>query len=346
MAFPIQQNNIFNQNRLAREGWAYAFGTVFSGAIAASPETSLTGTPTVPLGQALVINNIRVFAQTTTPGTAVPPLRLRVRIFDAVTGSATYEFTGPIQYISNGGEIRFNEPWIIPSGKSISILAQEGDGATTWKISLSVTGTMIANDLDFTAPGRALIVWDSIGKNTSVPYTIRQDQVWQYLLRDGLTTTRGIKYQIINKSLSGKTGIDFDKVMAEGMLDVEGVTDIFWGLGVNDAIQATGTSAFGTAVTNFINYKKKYFPKVRLYMCGATPLQNNTTEATLATYRTAMSNAVSTAADPLVKYINLANSFDRTVDGNYASTDTPGSKIHPASVTAHAGIANTLIAGL
>jgi hypothetical protein len=265
---------------------------------------------------------------------------------DNATGSAPYEFTGALQYVPAGGKLEINEPWVIPSGKSISILGAEGDGTTTWKVSLSVSGTMIANDLDFNAHGRALIIWDSIGKNTAVPYTVRQDQLWQYLLRDGLTDLYSKKYQIVNKSLSGKTGLDFDKIMSEGGLDIDGITDMFWGLGVNDAVNATGTSNFGAACTSVINWKKRYAPKARLYMCGATPLQNNTTEATLATYRTAMASAVTSAADPLVKYTSLATAFDRTIAGNYALTDTPGSGIHPVTIVAHAGIANTIIAGL
>lgn len=235
------------------------------------------------------------------------------------------------------------------SALSASCFLIGGDGTTQVKCGTHMSGVMITNDLNFAAKRKIVWYGDSISDYT-VDTGLTIDQYYGYIVRDWLMTNNpdNDDYRIVVRAIGGKTSSDFEKLRKSGRLYVDSPDIIFYQHGINDHAQAIGTSVAQANYTAFIDYKKRVWPNAVLIMLGCTPRENNTQNSGLAAYRNAMIAAVSAANDPLVKYVTLESSFDRTaVTGIWAASDgAAGDRLHPGTVTAQAGIANTIITGM
>jgi lysophospholipase L1-like esterase len=98
---------------------------------------------------------------------------------------------------------------------------------------------------------------------------------------------------------------------------------------VNDAQFSVPPATFISNVDLLVQWKRKFYPKTPITLMGGTPLLDNTNETKQVALRQALSDYVTNAADPLVKYYSQANAFDRTVASNYLSNDG----IHPNDVS-------------
>lgn len=196
-------------------------------------------------------------------------------------------------------------------------------------------GYAIADDLDLAAPKAMLWLGDSITGYGTGP-TVKSNQ-YDWRVRNYLRS-KGIRVRMVNMSASGTTSVFHESRRLQGAYDLPQDPDyLFYSLGVNDAVQGTTAATYKANVAAAIAWKKALYPKAKMVVIGATPIENTTNETALATLRTNAAAAVTEAADATVKYVSLATAFDRTLTSNYAASDTTGNHIHPND-TGHAAI--------
>ncbi|NUR28877.1 MAG: SGNH/GDSL hydrolase family protein, partial [Catenulispora sp.] len=192
----------------------------------------------------------------------------------------------------------------------------------------------IEDDLNFGADKTMLWLGDSITAAGTGP-TVKTNQydwrIWNY------HKDKGRNVRMVNLSVSGSTSSQFERLRLRGHWDQPQVDHVYYSLGANDASQAVPTATYKANVASAIAWKKARYPNATMTVFGMTPQENNTNEANAAAMRTAASDAVTEAADPKVKFLNLGSAFDRTNTANYASSDAAGNHIHPSDA-GHSGI--------
>lgn len=194
------------------------------------------------------------------------------------------------------------------------------------RVSVSATGFSFADDLDLAAPKTALFLGDSLfagsgptTKENFLPWKIRR-----------YYTDKGARLRMINGAASGSTSGGHELMRQAGLYDHDKVGLIVYQLGTNDAAQAIPAATTGANLASFIAWKKARWPEAKMVVFGPPPAENDTTETALVAIRTALSDAVTAAADSKIKFKSLAGAFDRKAGTtNYISTDTAGSRLHP-----------------
>nr|WP_087873006.1 GDSL-type esterase/lipase family protein [Arthrobacter globiformis] len=137
---------------------------------------------------------------------------------------------------------------------------------------------------------------------------------------------------MVNMSVSGSQPNMYESHRGLGAYVLPQADLICYSLGANDAATAVAAATYTTNVKNMIAHKQSRYPGGTMIVFGPAPDENNTNETNAIAIRTAASVAAFEANDPKVAYVNLGGAFDRTVSGNYASTDPTGSRIHPSDV--------------
>lgn len=201
------------------------------------------------------------------------------------------------------------------------------------------TGTLVPIDLDTLAPMKAIFIGDSITKASTGISSIKDSWTWQtrnYLRKNN----ERVSTKVFGHS--GTNSLYHVNLQRIGKYDYSNLDKIFILLGTNDAAQSVSSATFITQMSELINYFKDTMPNTKIYVLGATPTDNNTWDGFLSQYRTALDTLVNTTInDPNVFYINLGDSFDRTILANYASSDSVGLKIH-LSATGNAAVSANL----
>lgn len=207
---------------------------------------------------------------------------------------------------------------------------------------LTAMGFMIYDDLNFAADKTLLVIGDSILNGTAGITNKSKSMEW---LTRGYFQAQGKNVRVINKSVSGSTTSDHEARRAAGVYDFPQVDYLHYQVGTNDAGAISAATAQANAAA-MIAYKQQRYPNAKMVVWGSTPRENNTSETALALIRTAQAAAVTAAADPKVLYCSLATAFDRTVTSNFASTDTPGDRVHPSDAghAAAYSVASTFLA--
>jgi lysophospholipase L1-like esterase len=201
---------------------------------------------------------------------------------------------------------------------------------------ISASGWRISDDLDFSAPKTVLIISDSTLNGTGPTKTAL---AWAFLFKKHLRD-EGVRARILLKSVSSVKTTDMEGYRAAGYLDIPKADLILYNVGINDAGAAVSDGTYTTNITAFWDWASMRFPSAKAIICGVSPLENNTSETRAVGLRTAASTYVSGVASAKLKFIDLGSAFDRTVSSNYASTDTPGSRVHPSDA-GHASLATT-----
>lgn len=201
-------------------------------------------------------------------------------------------------------------------------------------IRLSAVGYSITDDLDFGAEKVLLHIGDSITAGGTGPTAKPNQYDWRFL---NALKALGRSVRMINVSMSGTTSANAERRRSYGDYDFPQVDHVNYSMGVNDAGSSVTAATYKANVAAAIAWKKVRYPKATMTVFGVTPLENSTSEGFAAQYRTAAAEAVTEAADPLVKFCNLGAAFDRTVSSNYASSDPAGSRVHPSDA-GHAAI--------
>lgn len=252
-----------------------------------------------------------VEAVTTPGGTIVVPVRQLLR---------------PAHYASSGAL------------GSATIKALIDTDATNTYIRAAMVGYKVTDDFNYGADKVMLWLGDSITADGTGPSAKTNQYDWRTL---NYHKDAGRSVRMVNLSIGGSTSTQFERLRAHGNLDQPQVDHVYYTLGANDASQGVAAATYKANVAAAIAWKKSRYPKATMTVFGMTPQENDANEANAATLRTAASDAVTEAADAKVKFLDLGAAFDRKVAGNYATSDTAGSRIHPSDA-GHASIWNVV----
>ena len=351
--FPIQMGvsgrdiqNVQNQNlweMLRREGLPYDFSNAVTVNFSASNQSSLMS----------FTNNFSIYQRIILTRPIYLTASDDCTIYYSADQDPTGTFAGVLQsvFLPARTAVPVGGSYTVYTGQhSLGLYADSARAAAgkSVTIGVSLSGIIINNDLNFNAKKKIAwfgdsitqYTWNAIGLQNCFPYAVRD---WLALNSPQKNTCR-----MINKGISGKTGVNFSTMLTDDIWTVDDPDIVFWQHGTNDAGQSVGTTAFVAAINNFIAYKKVHWPNAWLVFLGSTPRQDNTAETLLATYRSAEATAVAAAADSKIIYISLANAFNRTLPFAqvWATSDTAGNGIHPGTLYAHQGIVSTITAGL
>ena len=323
---------------LLQEGMPMRVSTYWSGNISASNIQNI-GSVIPNMATPYVLVNAKANL------TANKDVVLYVSANGDITGSAG-DSSVSYYFIPSGGYVTIEFPTPMhPLSSIFSLLGDALQTGTAVKIGMHGSGTKMLNDFNFSAKRKIYWMGDSITDFTA--NLIGTSNFYQFQVRDWLTKNSNIgDYRLTQKAWGGRTSNDFDKLLIQGSLFVENPDIIFYQLGMNDASQSVGTTAYVANMQRIIKYKQTFWKDAILVFLGTTPAQNNTLEASLVNYRNAMSNMVSATGDIKIKYINLDNVFNRTLQTSYADSDTSGNGLHPGSLLSHTGIANAITSGI
>jgi lysophospholipase L1-like esterase len=229
-----------------------------------------------------------------------------------------------------------------------------GDAAATtpipFKLGYTFSGLKVINDLNFNAEKRVYWLGDSITAGTA--NAIGVNNYYQFQVRNWLSkNSNSGTFRLTQKAFGGRTSVDFNTLLTYNYLFVDKPDIVFYQLGVNDQSQSVSINTFKSNLENIIDYKNTFWKDSILVFLGPTPTQQTARNTSLNAYRNAMSEVVIASGNSKVKYINLANSFDRTASPAtiWAASDTPATNtdcIHPGTLISHTGIANTIIGEL
>lgn len=218
------------------------------------------------------------------------------------------------------------------SGITLAVRNNLTAGSVSYKGAVAAQGCVLTDDLNLDAKYSALWIGDSVYNGTGPTAT---NKMLPFLIRDWYTSTYALDTRVILRSRSSTTSSNWETYRQLGAFDGLAPSVVWYEPGINDAGAAVSSSTYLANVTAFVTYARKKWPKAHVVVLGVGPLENNTSEASAVTYRSAASSYVSGLADGYVHFCDLGSSFDRTVSSNYVGTDTPGSRVHPND-TGHA----------
>ena len=329
------------RERVASEGFAWSGSVIYSGAPATGSQNTALGIFSLPsLTRAVYIDKIIV----TSNKTAVLSLfyqsplnasQIQHNFRCIVTPSAPLvlevgAFVRPGDYIAAG-----STSTTFANLNLRNMLDADGSGTV---IEASMIGWSLYDDLNLAADKVVLRVGDSITNGTAGVTSKLTSYEWmsrQYL------RSFGSNLRLVNKSISGSTSVAHERMRGYGDYDMPQVDLLEYSLGANDAAQGTSTATFKSNVAAMIAHKKALYPNAKMVVYGCSPLQVNAQETAAVALRTAAQQAVTEANDPKVLFCDLGDAFDRTVNGNYATSDGAGTGVHPSDAW-HAAIYNVV----
>lgn len=200
----------------------------------------------------------------------------------------------------------------------------------------TIDGYETAYNRDKTAPKSILVIGTSISRGTGATYS-NPYNAWPQIVKNYFVIT-GQRCKLVNKSVSGGTStmmangfdLDFQDVNNVSLVIIEhGMNDV--STGFNAAQQATYRANLKKAVDKCLGR----YSSAKIILDGTSPAENNTREANLVIARGIASDlaaSYSTTYPNRVLFVDTGNAFDRTVTTNFASTDTPGDRLHPSDI--------------
>lgn len=225
--------------------------------------------------------------------------------------------------------------WVIRNGQSvIPYITKILNGTTTTCTYYPIIDT-ITDDLNVNAKHRIAVIGTSITNGSGPTGTGYMNA---FLFASELRK-RGKSVKLELYGISGSTTASHYTKFIKGEYDImpnkQAPSIWFIELAVNDA-------SAGTNVNNYISRLREYAerglnhpenPDMQVIIAGGTPLENTTAWNNLLVLDAAASalvdelNAIEGYADRIF-YIERHNSYPRTDPTKYASSDTPGSRIH------------------
>jgi len=242
------------------------------------------------------------------------------------------------------GSLSYPLEEIMTPGSAISGSVRDGDNTTSLMASITMSGYFVTADLNYNAKKVALFIGDSIMRGTtmgSTPYTSYATTLTSTSPMDHFAfqvrnhfQQRGEDLRILIKAMGSYSAREMGYWLKNGWLDVPQADIIFYQLGVNDSTKGTTNQQFTDEMNRLIDWRNRLFPNSKLVLVGPTPLNNTTNETTLAGYRSIQSSLANINNN--IYYLDLSNSFDRTVITNYTASDG----VHP-NIANNISVANT-----
>lgn len=212
---------------------------------------------------------------------------------------------------------------VATGGVSLNVRNNTTGGSVTYLGGAAVHGHIITDDLNYNAPYSILFVGDSTINGTGPTKTAT---MYPFLVRDNLRDL-GYNSRVILKSRSGSNSSDHEIWRAGGWHDVANCHMGVYNVGINDAATGMAAGDISTPGTHVYNLNKfwlgfsKRYPGKPLVIVGATPMTNNTYEATAVTHRAAASAYVAGIASPLLRYVDPTALWDRANTALYSAGD-------------------------
>lgn len=245
--------------------------------------------------------------------------------------------TIPVNTFIREGEINVNVMRIFDG--NMAEITPTAQAPVSVSGTMMVTGNLYPIDYDDTAPLSTLFIGDSITKAATGITTVKDS--WTWITRNNLRKNAE-RTRIQVNGHSGTNSLYHLNLQRVGKYDFPDLSKIFVLLGTNDAAQAVTAATYLAQMTELVNYFHDTMPETEIYVLGPTPTDNNTWDGLLTQYRSGLYALWGVPSSrPRVHYIDLGDSFNRTTQSFYASTDTAGSKIH-LSVSGNAAVAANL----
>lgn len=208
-------------------------------------------------------------------------------------------------------------------------------GGGNFRCGFTINGaTNVVNDPNINAPVTIGMIGDSIWTAQGPTYG---NQFSPFLFRDWYISGQGPSNKRVDARLviKGQGGYAMSNILE--MLNTQyllmGKIDMLAiNIGMNDAAAyAANPAAFQAGYATIYAWIKTFYPSIPVMFCGPSPRQDGLELTGLVPMRTWLSSYVSGLNDATIRYCNLANGFDRTVNANY--TDGTGSNgIHPSAL--------------
>lgn len=136
-----------------------------------------------------------------------------------------------------------------------------------------------------------------------------------------------LNIRMVNKAIGSQTSFDFVKYIESELATIPQCDIFMLCYGINEAINNMDTTLFRSYLQIIWNWFKREYRDRHMVIVGSTPLNNNTNEARLVIHRATMAQFVADMDDERLTYVSMENAFDRTVLGNYTSSDG----VHPGT---------------
>lgn len=260
------------------------------------------------------------------------------------TGVATTPLTGnniPEKnyglIVDSGREATIYDPWVLRNGQSvipyITKLLNPNDTAVD--VTFAPFVYYITDDFNYNAKKTISWIGTSITNGTGPTATAYM----YHTLFTSYLRSIGISVRNELNGISGGSTATYTSLFPKGVYDLtmlKKTPDVaILEIAVNDA--TVGVSV-GTYVARMESYARRMLTnpdnaKLMVLVLSTTPLENNTANANAIAQNAATSAMVTSlqASFPnRVWFVDVSNGFDRLVTSNYASSDTPGQRIHPS----------------
>lgn len=211
------------------------------------------------------------------------------------------------------------------------LLNADGSAATTaitatGNLSLSVSGYVMYDDLNFSADKIIFFNGDSIFNGTG---RTKKYDMYDWMIRN-FYSEAGQSVRATMFAASGSNSSEHEAWRYAGMFDRPQIDLWVYEPMVNDAVQLVSAAVYGSNLQKAIDYKKTRYPRAKMLVLGCHPLQHAPSEARAVLLRAAAASRVTAAADPLVKFCDLGQlgTTFSTNNANYAASDGVGTGIH------------------
>ncbi|MGY4385631.1 hypothetical protein ACVWYN_002677 [Pedobacter sp. UYP24] len=195
-------------------------------------------------------------------------------------------------------------------------------------------------DMNYSAENSMYLIADSLmeGRYATIPdidaATYTASDIYTFMMRNWYNAN-GNDCRIIDKSIGGKSSIDYENYRQQGRLDlIDPPSIIFYALGTND----TNAATYKSNVKIFLKWALTKWPNAKIVVLGPLPAQGNfsgggTMETFLNSIRTNGAAAVSEINTELATssrciFINLGLAFSVADNAQYSTTEADGSHVH------------------
>ncbi len=260
--------------------------------------------------------------------------------FIAVIGADTTAFGPPQAFV----RLSPNQPVTVPikaylrqfqggldGNVSLFIRNNSSGAAAVVNATMILNATQVTDDLNYSAARTIMAVGDSTWVGSAFGPT-KTSAMLPFMVRDYFNDL-GSDARVILKSISGSSTASHEGWRLAGWYDVDYTDMLLYNVGINDAIQGTGTIQYLANLDKFWKWFHARRPNAKMIVFAPGPLEDDTSETNAVAIRTAASGYVSGIANPNLIYINLGGSFDRKVTSFYSSntsTDPVGARRHPS----------------
>ena len=196
---------------------------------------------------------------------------------------------------------------------------------TDASVLINYDGVVMTDDINYDAKNKMLWIGDSILNGTGPTLT---ENFYPFITRNYMIT-QGCSIQNIIKAISGSTTAQHLKQTQLQNYNIKGVKQIIISLGTNDAGQSISKATYKANLKAMIDILLNNEDLPNILILSNPPVENNTTNSFVTQYVTALAEIESEYNSSRVKTLNISTAFDRTSSSFYASTDTPGGRVHP-----------------